>query len=289
MFYRRKIIIALLELLNGKIEGKRFQKLLFLFSMLETVSTYEFVPYKGKPYSFSAQADIDTMIKRELLEKTKDGFKIRDAESYLDELKSQDLNWLKELLKLYGAMDNTQLLSHIRTNYPYYTAVIHEELPSCSVKTTPNESNNEIVLYTIGYEGVSLEYFLNNLLKHKVKLLVDVRDNARSQKFGFSKTRLKDCCNAVGIRYLHTPELGIKQTKRKDATSRSEYDALFHDYRINTLDTTISYQEKVLQELQKYKRIALTCFEAKPEHCHRKPLAEVMQESGEIEFEISHI
>ena len=289
MFYRRKIILALLERLNGKIEGKRFQKLLFLFSRLETLSTYEFVPYKGKPYSFSAQADIDTMIKREFLEKTEEGFKILKAKSYLDELKAQDLNGLKELVKLYGAMDNTQLLAHIESKYPYYTSIPDNELSSCSVKPTPNTSAHEAVLYTIGYEGVSLENFLNNLLKHQVKLLVDVRDNARSQKFGFSKTRLKECCNAVGIDYLHTPELGIKQSKRKEATSRSDYEALFEEYRINTLSTTGAYQEKVVQQLQKYTRIALTCFEAKPEHCHRKPLAEVMQESGEVEFEICHI
>jgi hypothetical protein len=40
------------------------------------------------------------------------------------------------------------------------------------------------VIYTLGYEGISLEAYINKLIKNDVKLLCDVRKNPLSRKFG---------------------------------------------------------------------------------------------------------
>ena len=61
-------------------------------------------------------------------------------------------------------------------------------------------------LSTIGYEGRTLEGYLNKLLRSSVTLLCDVRRNAFSRKYGFSKTTLAGACDGVGIRYEHLPE-----------------------------------------------------------------------------------
>ena len=42
-------------------------------------------------------------------------------------------------------------------------------------------------LFTIGYEGISIDTYINKLLQNYIKTLVDVRKNAYSNKFGFSK------------------------------------------------------------------------------------------------------
>jgi hypothetical protein len=47
-----------------------------------------------------------------------------------------------------------------------------------------------ICIVTIGYEGRSLEAFLNLLLQNSVTLLCDVRRNPLSRKYGFSKSTL---------------------------------------------------------------------------------------------------
>ena len=63
MFYRRKIILSLLQLLGDEVEKTKLQKLLFLFSQRKQNPEYEFVPYKFGCYSYSAGADLKTMIK----------------------------------------------------------------------------------------------------------------------------------------------------------------------------------------------------------------------------------
>jgi uncharacterized protein (DUF488 family) len=54
-------------------------------------------------------------------------------------------------------------------------------------------------LCTIGYEGRSLEDYLNVLLQEGVTLLCDVRRNPLSRKYGFSKSTLSRCCEEVGM------------------------------------------------------------------------------------------
>jgi len=54
-----------------------------------------------------------------------------------------------------------------------------------------------MTLFTIGYEGISLEEYFNRLIKNDVKVLVDVRNNPLSMKFGFSKTQLKRFCEKL--------------------------------------------------------------------------------------------
>ena len=56
-------------------------------------------------------------------------------------------------------------------------------------------------LCTIGYEGSTLENYLNRLLRDGVTLLCDVRRNPLSRKYGFSKGTLAKACEGVGIRY----------------------------------------------------------------------------------------
>src|SRR5262249_34427565 len=89
---------------------------------------------------------------------------------------------------------------------------------------------NTTSLSTIGYEGRTLEGYLNELLRAGVTLLCDVRRNPISRKFGFSKGTLAKGCEGVGLRYQHLPELGIASEQRQNLTTQADYDALFADY-----------------------------------------------------------
>ncbi len=66
MFYRRKIILSLFQLCNGQIEKTRLQKLLFLYTQRKLEAEYDFVPYKYGCYSYSANADVVTMVKNSI-------------------------------------------------------------------------------------------------------------------------------------------------------------------------------------------------------------------------------
>ena len=294
MFYRRKIILALLELLGGEVEKLRFQKLLFLYAMKKQNPEYDFVPYKFGCYSYSAKADMNTMVKRGYLLETENKYNKTDTASYLHKLKPSDTKLLQEVISEYGQMNSNALIKHTYLNFPFYaikSTIAKEVLPGKLYerveRAMPKEE--EITLFTIGYEGVSLEIYLQKLVKNNVKLLVDVRKNPLSMKFGFSKTLLKRYCNSLDIEYLHIPEVGINSDKRQHLETQSDYDRLFADYCKTTLLETTNMQVEIVKLLQRHKRIALTCFEAEPCQCHRSHLALSISKLPEFKYALIHL
>ena len=93
-------------------------------------------------------------------------------------------------------------------------------------------------------------------------------------KFGFSKTLLKRYCESLGIDYLHIPEVGTDSNQRQQLEIQEDYDLLFENYRNTTLKETLENQNIIVKLVDKYNRVAMTCFEADICQCHRLPLAE---------------
>ena len=46
---------------------------------------------------------------------------------------------------------------------------------------------------TVGYEGLSIDEFLMKLIREKIHILIDVRKNPWSMKFGYKKHEYVDC------------------------------------------------------------------------------------------------
>ena len=64
MYYRRKIILSLLQVFGGELEKIQLQKLLFLFTRFQKdKKSFDFVPYKFGCFSFQANADLSTLKK----------------------------------------------------------------------------------------------------------------------------------------------------------------------------------------------------------------------------------
>lgn len=294
MFYRRKIILGLIELLGGNVEKLRFQKLLFLYAMKKQNPEYDFIPYKFGCYSYSAKADMNTMVKKGYLSETENTYGKSDTLNYFNKLKIEDAKLLQEVVSDYGQMSGDALIKHTYLNFPFFairSTIAKDVLPGKLYdrveKAIPKYE--ETTLFTIGYEGISLEMYLQKLVKNNIKLLVDVRKNPLSMKFGFSKTLLKRYCNSLEIEYFHIPEVGINSDKRKELETQADYDRLFADYRNTTLMESISSQIQILDLLKEYKRIALTCFEAEPCQCHRSHLAEAIAKSPDFNYSLKHL
>lgn len=278
MFYRRKIILSLLQLLGGEVEKTKLQKLLFLYNQGKLKPEYEFVPYKYGCYSYSAKADLNTMVKKDYLYDIEKGYQKKDPKDYLATLKTADKKLLINTVKTYGDMSNDALIKHTYINFPYHAIkstiakqVLSDNLYKRISKATP--SQKEKALFTIGYEGISLENYLNRLVKNNVSLLIDVRKNPLSMKFGFSKTLLKRYCENLGVKYLHIPEVGIDSSQRQKLETQADYDSLFEKYKDTTLKETLENQNIIIKLVNEHKRVALTCFEADICQCHRLPLA----------------
>ncbi len=132
-------------------------------------------------------------------------------------------------------------------------------------------------VFTIGFTKKSARKFFELLHSSGTKRIVDVRLNNVSQLAGFAKRDdleyfLKEL---YGIEYLHLPELA--PTKE-----------MLDDYRKNHKDW--DKYEKLFLDLMEKRRIenkvpkeaiaegCLLCSEDKPHHCHRRLVAQYLNE-----------
>jgi len=294
MYYRRKILLSLLEIFGGELEGIRLQKLLMLLSRSQEKPSFDFVPHTQGCFSFRANADLKTLSKYKQVIEQNGFWKKVEKESYITELKQKDRQALVEMKDRYEHKSLEDIVITINESYPFYA--MNTTSPYGTINSTEPETgyNNETEanrnkLFTIGYEGISLESYLNKLIRNDVKSLLDVRKNSVSMKYGFSKRQLQEACHGINIMYYHLPELGIESNKRKKLESQADYNLLFKEYERVNLPNTIKVQEQVLNLVDKYQRVALTCFEADVCQCHRKPLAESISRLSNSPCEVEHI
>lgn len=282
LYYRRKIILALIELCDGQVTAKRLQKLLFLFTRLQSTKAFDFVPYKYGCFSFQANQDISTLTTYGYvsLNDTDNGryIKLEKQDDYVSLLNKDDIKSIKSTFLEFGKMKQAELIKYTYQKYPFYainSSIASDIMSNAELDIIAAQRRHfeETVLFSIGYEGVSLERYINTLIIKDVRVLCDVRKNAFSQKYGFSKKQLQAACTGVGIAYLHMPELGIESSDRQELKTQKDYDSLFDTYERNTLSNREVELKKLLSVIGDNKRIALTCFEKDPRQCHRTRVA----------------
>ena len=294
MYYRRKIILALLESFNGELGKISFQKLLFLFTRHQQKPAFDFVPYNYGCFSFQSYADLRTMIKYNMISEEKEKWSKADMVNYTAMLTTKDKQVLLYIKTKFEKFTKEELIEYTYKNYPFYalkSTIAKNVLNKTELKTVKETvlENNKTILFTIGYEGISLETYLNKLILNNVKMLCDVRKNSLSMKYGFSKNQLQKACENLDIKYLHIPDLGIDSDKRQSLNSQNDYDRLFEEYAKTTLVTKKMTVHEVLNLLESNKRIALTCFEAIECQCHRGTLAKAITQLPEWRYELKHL
>ena len=270
LYYREKIILSILEEFNNILSRTQLQKYLFLFTRMQNESSYNFIPYNFGCFSFQASKDLEHLQKDKLIYLNEEWNLSPVKKSYKDMLTNEDRLILYKIRRNYKHLSQRELVRQVYLDYPYYTihSTIKDEMLSKEEQAEiekyieDNYSLNDETpaLFTIGYEGISFEAYINKLIQNNIKVLIDVRKNPFSHKYGFSKSILASVVNKMGIKYVHIPELGIITEKRKKLETMEDYRALFDEYE-TTLPSKESYLREILNYMDKYKRIALTCFE----------------------------
>ncbi len=225
---------------------------------------YDFFPYKYGPFSNVIYEDFGALEKKGLFDETKLCL-TKEGKLFVGGLKGNN-EVFPELHKILSNFSSAfKIKSFVYGNYPEFT------VRSSSLKKKPVKERG---VCSIGYEGKTIDSFLNELIQHNVSLLVDVRRNAFSLKKGFSKSQLKHYLEKAGIGYLHFPELGIESEKRKGLDSAAGYKALFEEYRKSLPDKKEKIEE--LKKLGEKEKVALMCFEVDKNFCHRGVLSEFL-------------
>ena len=137
---------------------------------------------------------------------------------------------------------------------------------------------NRTGIFTIGYEGLSVDEFLMKLIDEKTHVLADVRANPYSQKWGFIGRTLGSFSEKLGIEYASIPSLGIPSVFRKGLKDPEDRTELFDHFRPILIGK--KHELEALKVRSKTERIALMCFEKDPLTCHRHILAQELERMG---------
>ena len=280
MLKRQKILLYLISELkrqSKKITKTTLDKTLFLLKKETEIENhakfYSFFPHYYGPFSNQFYFDLTDLQSKGYLDK---GFSVKLPEMEInDSLSSIE----KELIQAkLSNLANKDLVKYVYDKYPEYTVK--------SVLKEHKEINKNPGIFTIGYEKKNIDDFLDTLIQNNIDTVVDVRANAFSMNFTFTKAKLEHYLEKSGIKYMHIPELGIEGKHRKELNGDDDYSNLFHFYSKEILPKQ-SDKVKLLNELGKSNRIALLCFEQDEKHCHRGTLGKELETQYGIA--ISHL
>ncbi|MGM0597975.1 MAG: DUF488 family protein [Myxococcota bacterium] len=285
-FHRQRFVLVLLDYAGGELTKMDLHKLLFYFQKIHSLRHFSFIPYKYGCFSFQLQSDLDLLKKRNWIELK--GNKILLNYPAQRVVSSNYEDALRTFFQKKGTPRGKNLVKLIYSDYPWWAinSKIAEKIMSKEELEIINQNkkikyNEEYSLFTIGYEGIHFEEYLNKLILNKIELLVDVRKNPYSRKFGFSKDTLSAILPKLGIKYLSIPELGVENHKRKNLKTKSDYTILFKDYSEDLMSRKL-HIDRIVEDLEENKRIALTCFEADPVYCHRHCLSDYIWKNHKI-------
>src|SRR5215213_11761491 len=130
-------------------------------------------------------------------------------------------------------------------------------------------------IYTVGYQGHNIETFLDLLLAHAIRQIIDVRQLPFSRKPDFSKKRLTAHLAGMGIAYTHLAALGTPKPLRDQLRREHDFPAFFA-----AMQAIIDAQPEALHEalaLARARPAVLLCFEANYAECHRLVEAQAIE------------
>lgn len=280
MLTRQKILLTLLQTAERPVSRIELTKWAFVLRHESPSgggsSFYDFLPFHYGPFSFALYHEIGKL--------EQEGYVAQSDASHWQigrvpppsidlALKLEAANVVRRLMK--KSVDN--LIDEIYDRHPLFTVNSKRRQLAERKVAAP-------AVYTSGYEGVSVDGFLNRLVGAGIKHLIDVRRNPIARRYGFHRSTLKRLCESLDIAYSHLPELGIESGMRQSLDTQDDYEKLFKHYRESTLIDEELAVERVSQ-LVKETPSVLVCMEAQPKCCHRSHLATVVSKRSKLKVD----
>lgn len=286
MLHRQRALLAILQQVGGQASTLQLMKWAFLLGQ-ETPSHggktfYHFIPYRYGPYSFTLNRETDTLIRNGFVEKTDTKtWELTDiGREQSVNLPTQISQDISSVTRQYGQLSGSELIDRVYADYPWFTVNSDWTEKRREQRPVANQA-----IYTAGYEGKTVDEFLNLLMQSGIRRLIDVRYNPISRRYGFHKSTLKRLCNALEIDYQHLPGLGIPGSARADLDTADSYLALFKEYRCGLTNRSDDLQ--TVMSLLNTEPSVLVCMEANPEFCHRNVLAQHL--AAMVDLPIQHL
>jgi uncharacterized protein (DUF488 family) len=136
-------------------------------------------------------------------------------------------------------------------------------------------------VFTIGYEGATVDEVLTALREAGVEQVADVRAIAASRRPGFAKTSLAANLKSAGIGYRHLRALGTPKPGR-DAAKKGDRATLERVYAGQLELPEAQAEAEALKAMIAERPTALLCFERDPAICHRTLLIAATMPEAEV-------
>lgn len=142
-------------------------------------------------------------------------------------------------------------------------------------------------IWTVGHSTRGGEEFVEILLAHEIKVLLDVRTFPSSRRYPqFNRASLASALALQEILYQHEPRLGGRRTPRPDSHNTAWRNAQFRGYADHMETEEFKNGVRELLELSASARVAVMCAEAVWWKCHRSLIADYFKAEG---HEVVHI
>ncbi len=143
-------------------------------------------------------------------------------------------------------------------------------------------------VYTLGYQGLKLEDYVDTLQEAGVGVVLDVRERAWSYNRRYIKGVMANTLAESGIRYEHLGACGNPSSNRKSASSMEECLTRYRVYLSENADCLDELRNAIANAFETGRPACLTCFEREPDECHRTILLDFLSELAP-ELEVVHL
>jgi Protein of unknown function, DUF488 len=282
MLRRQRTTLALLQEAGQTLSATQLFKLVFLLaeetSLGRDQTFYEFLPHKFGPYSFALSRELEALVSQGYIEERHSSSTIAFIITPLGtreqrSVESETTTAVRYIYRKYGKLGIQPLLRDVYTRYPWFST--RSELENLIPPNVPKQNAAPPAVYTIGYEERSVDGFFDKLLRAGIRVILDVRANPISRKYGFAKKSLGTIAGKLGLKYEHWPQLGISSEKRQGVHTPAEFRNLFGYYDRVILPKASNDVAKMAQQIQQAPSV-LVCMERQAPNCHRSRLAKAL-------------
>lgn len=293
MLNRQATILALLLRARKPLDLVVFVKLAFLLrhetELKDDKTFYDFVPYKFGPFSFALYHDMNSLQTSGFVTHSDDTIALLENKTSAVKRMADDLPYsvgsaVFDVVKKYGSLSQAELVEDVYSRFPWYAT--KSEWTHLRPKDIKKPTAKSAVVYTAGYEGRSIDAFLNVLLNAGIEHIIDVRANPVSRIYGFSKNQMETIAKKLGLDYRNIPSLGIPSSYRTALSDFESYQKLLDQYEKEMLPKVTAEMVEA-GSMMKQKPAVLVCLEKDVNCCHRGRLAKAI--SHRTGMEVKHL
>lgn len=138
-----------------------------------------------------------------------------------------------------------------------------------------------LMLWTIGHSNRAFDEFAALLTSNNVQLLADVRRFPGSRRYPqFGREQMELALSAIGINYVHLPELGGRRVPLPGSPNTAWRNEAFRGYADYMMSEAFREGVTRLLGFAQEKRTAIMCAEALWWQCHRGLMSDYLKAAG---------